>query len=136
MGRTTILSKISTFILSGGRRTTASGTRDVLTEMADSYVSAIYDTAANFTSTNPILETKQQGVETEDLTTAPKFKWGDGVTAWNSLPYATSGSGTWGSITGTLSLQTDLQGALDAKLTKNSAITGATKTKVTYDANG
>lgn len=88
MGRATILSKISTFILTGGRRTTASGTRDVLTEMADSYVSAIYDTAANFTTNNPVLETKQIGVETDALTTSPKFKIGDGVTAWNSLPYA------------------------------------------------
>lgn len=88
MGRATILSKISTFILTGGRRTTASGTRDVLTEMADSYVSAIYDTAANFTANNPILETKQHGVETDALTTLPKFKIGDGVTAWNDLPYA------------------------------------------------
>ena len=29
-----------------------------------------------------------------------------------------------------------LQAALDAKLAKNTAITGATKTKITYDANG
>lgn len=94
MGRATILSKISTFILTGGRRTTASGTRDVLTEMADSYVSAIYDTAANFTANNPILETKQHGVETDGLTTAPKFKIGDGVTAWNSLPYSNCTSQT------------------------------------------
>ena len=42
----------------------------------------------------------------------------------------------WGSITGTLSSQTDLQSALDTKLTANSPITGGTKTKVTYDANG
>ena len=42
----------------------------------------------------------------------------------------------WGAITGTLSSQTDLQSALNAKLTANSPITGATKTKVTYDANG
>lgn len=49
---------------------------------------------------------------------------------------AVSGGGTWGSITGTLSDQTDLQSALDAKLTANSPITGATKTKVTYDSKG
>lgn len=42
----------------------------------------------------------------------------------------------WGGVTGTLSNQTDLQSALDAKTTANAAITGATKTKVTYDSKG
>ena len=42
----------------------------------------------------------------------------------------------WGAITGTLSDQTDLQSALDAKLDENPPITGDTKTKITYDANG
>ncbi len=42
----------------------------------------------------------------------------------------------WGSITGTLSSQTDLQSALDGKVDENAAITGATKTKITYDAKG
>lgn len=42
----------------------------------------------------------------------------------------------WGSVTGTLSNQTDLQTALDGKVDENSAITGATKTKITYDAKG
>lgn len=46
------------------------------------------------------------------------------------------GGGTWGSITGTLSAQTDLQTALDTKVDENSAITGATKTKITYDTKG
>ena len=49
---------------------------------------------------------------------------------------AGSGGGTWGSITGTLSDQTDLQTALDSKVDENVAITGATKTKITYDAKG
>lgn len=49
---------------------------------------------------------------------------------------ATGSGGAWGSITGTLSNQTDLQNALSAKVTANSTITGATKTKVTYDAKG
>jgi hypothetical protein len=35
-----------------------------------------------------------------------------------------------------LSNQTDLQNALDAKVDENSPITGATKTKITYDAKG
>jgi len=42
----------------------------------------------------------------------------------------------WGGITGTLSTQTDLQTALDGKVDENAAITGATKTKITYDAKG
>ena len=46
------------------------------------------------------------------------------------------GGGTWGSITGTLSDQTDLQTALDGKVDENTSITGATKTKITYDSKG
>jgi len=46
------------------------------------------------------------------------------------------GAAIWGTITGTLSDQTDLQIALDAKVDENVAITGATKTKITYDAKG
>lgn len=58
---------------------------------------------------------------------------------------ASAGGASWGSITGTLSAQTDLQSALDAKLATNgngSALTGLTKTQVglanvdnTSDAN-
>jgi hypothetical protein len=46
------------------------------------------------------------------------------------------GGGIWGSITGDLSDQTDLQSALDGKVDENGAITGATKTKITYDTKG
>jgi len=49
---------------------------------------------------------------------------------------AGSGGGAWGSISGTLSDQTDLQTALDGKVDENAPITGATKTKITYDAKG
>lgn len=42
----------------------------------------------------------------------------------------------WGGVTGTLSNQTDLQTALDGKVDENTAITGATKTKITYDSKG
>ena len=77
------------------------------------------DTAANWTSNNPTLEEGEFGIETDDLgTTDAKVKIGDGSTAWTSLPYAfvsAGGAATWGSITGTLSSQTDLQSALDAK---------------------
>lgn len=53
--------------------------------------------------------------------------------------FATGGGGgstDWGDIGGTLSDQTDLQAALDGKVDENTAITGATKTKITYDAKG
>jgi hypothetical protein len=46
------------------------------------------------------------------------------------------GSVAWGSITGTLSSQTDLQTALDGKVNKNADIAVGTKTKITYDAKG
>lgn len=46
------------------------------------------------------------------------------------------GSPDWGDIGGTLSDQADLQTALDGKVDENAAITGATKTKITYDAKG
>jgi hypothetical protein len=54
----------------------------------------------------------------------------------NIPQYGGGGSTTWGSITGTLSNQTDLQTALDGKVDENAAITGSTKTKITYDAKG
>lgn len=47
-----------------------------------------------------------------------------------------AGAINWGDIIGTLSAQTDLQAALDAKVDENAAITGATKPKITYDAKG
>jgi len=46
------------------------------------------------------------------------------------------GSSIWGTITGFLANQTDLQNALDAKVDENTPITGATKTKITYDSKG
>lgn len=42
-----------------------------------------HDTAANWTSVNPVLLEGEVGIETDTL----KQKVGDGVTAWNSLPY-------------------------------------------------
>lgn len=48
------------------------------------------DTAANWTSTNPILEDGQLGFETNTL----KSKLGNGVTAWNALAYTATSSTT------------------------------------------
>lgn len=50
--------------------------------------------------------------------------------------WTVTAAAAWGSITGTLSSQTDLQTALDGKVDENPAIVGATKTKITYDAKG
>lgn len=50
--------------------------------------------------------------------------------------WTVTASAAWGSITGTLSSQTDIQSALDGKVDENVAIVGATKTKITYDAKG
>jgi len=65
------------------------------------------------------------------------FYIGDGTTLGGTLigPGA-AGAVTWGAITGTLTSQTDLNTALGTKVTGNTAITGATKTKITYDSKG
>ena len=42
------------------------------------------DTAANWTSVNPVLAAGEMGVETD----TNKFKFGDGVTVWSDLAYA------------------------------------------------
>ena len=76
-------------------------------------------TAAQWTASNRVLALGELGLETD----THKLKGGDGVTAWSSLPYISSGGGgggggggnSWGSITGSLSSQTDLQSALNAK---------------------
>ena len=53
-----------------------------------------------------------------------------------NIPLYSGATTSWGSITGTLASQTDLNSALLAKVTGNSSITGATKTKITYDSKG
>lgn len=84
------------------------------------------DTAAIWASVNPVLRLGEPGYETDTR----KVKYGDDVSAWNDLPYA-KGNPEWGDITGTLSAQTDLQSALDAK---QNTITPAALTK-TDDTN-
>lgn len=48
-----------------------------------------HDTAANWTSVNPVLAAGEIGVETD----TSKFKFGNGTSTWSELTYATSGSG-------------------------------------------
>lgn len=84
------------------------------------------DTATNWASVNPVLGLGEPGHETDTFRT----KYGDGTTPWNDLPYS-RGAVAWGQITGTLSNQTDLQAALNAK---QNTITPAALTK-TDDSN-
>ncbi len=55
---------------------------------------------------------------------------------YDILSTAPPGAAVWGTITGTLSAQLDLQAALNTKLTANIAIVPGTATKVTYDSKG
>jgi hypothetical protein len=59
------------------------------------------DTAANWTSTNPVLGLAEPGLETD----TNFIKYGDGSTAWNSLPYFSSFDPS--NITGNLLPATD-----------------------------
>jgi hypothetical protein len=45
------------------------------------------DSATNWTTANPVMAIGEPGLETNTL----KLKFGDGVSAWNTLPYATNG---------------------------------------------
>lgn len=55
------------------------------------------DTAANWTSVNPILAQGEMGLETDTI----KIKWGDGVNAWNALAYFTAAGGGGSVLKGT-----------------------------------
>lgn len=83
------------------------------------------DTNANWTTNNPTLAEGEIGIVTDAASDSVTLKIGDGSTVWTSLSYFTPGSGggaSWGSITGTLSDQTDLQTALNAKVTSGGAL--------------
>jgi hypothetical protein len=86
------------------------------------------DTAARWASVNPILAEGEMGVE---LGTNRK-KIGDGVTHWNSLPYAAAAGAAWGSVTGTLEDQSDLLTILLTEWGLNQAFTVSS---VTRDGN-
>jgi hypothetical protein len=88
--------------------------------------------------TSPIQTQLNSKQSTLTLTTTGTSGAATLIGATLNIPQYSGGGGgtTWGSITGTLSNQTDLQTALDGKVDENSAITGSTKTKITYDAKG
>jgi hypothetical protein len=72
----------------------------------------------------------------DTLVSGTNIKTINGTSVLGSGNIAISSAVAWGGVTGTLSNQTDLQTALDLKVDENAAITGATKTKITYDAKG
>jgi hypothetical protein len=103
------------------------------------------DTAANWASLNPILAQSEVGTETD----TGKAKLGDGVTAWNSLPYwagvagavasvfgrtgpvaAEPGDYTVGQVTGAAPLASP---ALTGTPTAPTQTTGDTSTKIATD---
>lgn len=57
-------------------------------QVLNSKIALRNDTAANWTSKNPVLLKGELGIESDTR----KFKFGDGVTAWNTLPYASATS--------------------------------------------
>lgn len=62
-----------------------------------------------------------------------------GVSGWTnaSISGGTSSQATWGNISGTITDQKDLTDYVQTyAVAKNSAISGATKTKITYDSKG
>jgi hypothetical protein len=72
----------------------------------------------------------------DTLVSGTNIKTVNGTSVLGSGNISISSAVAWGGVTGTLSNQTDLQTALDGKVDENSPITGATKTKITYDAKG
>lgn len=79
-----------------------------------------YDTASNWTTNNPVLLAGELGFESD----TNKFKIGDGSTAWNSLPYVSSGGS---SVTIDSSLSTTSTNPV-----QNAVITNELATKMKY----
>jgi hypothetical protein len=59
------------------------------------------DTAANWSSVNPILAQGEKGYETDSIGTSEAlYKIGDGVSTWSALSYQSSGGGAVDSVNG------------------------------------
>jgi hypothetical protein len=86
----------------------------------------------------PISSATQTALDAKQATlvSGTNIKTVNGTSVLGSGNISISSAVAWGGVTGTLSNQTDLQTALDGKVDENTAITGATKTKVTYDQKG
>jgi hypothetical protein len=79
------------------------------------------DTAANWTSVNPVLLAKELGLETD----TNKFKFGDGVTAWTGLPYAGGGGGGGGVSSVALTLPSSVFTVTGSPITSSGTLTGS-----------
>jgi len=81
--------------------------------------------ASEWAAKNPLLQRGEIGAEID----THRLKIGDGLTYWNDLPYASESVARWGDIVGTLSDQTDLQNALNGKVSTDgsSTMTGVLK---------
>ena len=97
------------------------------------------DTAANWTSVNPILAAGEAGLETDTL----KLKYGDGSTAWNSLAYLPAGNastlgGASLSTDGTFAANSDLKVPTEkaVKTYVDAATTGLWDDRGNFDASG
>jgi len=84
------------------------------------------DPAATWTSANPILGSGEMGIETD----TSLFKIGDGVTAWNSLPYGGL-QGPAGSLTEHTGTATIDFGAAPGTNTTTVTVTGQTGIQTT-----
>lgn len=85
------------------------------------------DTAANWTSVNPILASGEWGVETDNTGATPrKFKMGDGVTAWTSLPYSQPGAFVEDAIADGVTAKAPSQNAVFDALALKANLTGGT----------
>jgi len=86
----------------------------------------------------PISSATQTALDAKQATlvSGTNIKTVNGTSVLGSGNISISSAVAWGGVTGTLSNQTDLQTALDGKVDENTAITGATKTKITYDEKG
>jgi hypothetical protein len=99
-----ILKTMANYIINlTGIKDNLTGTGNVTNGKIDWTLQDFTNTASWFTTNNPVLLLGQKAIETDDLLTAPKFKIGNGVTDWNSLPYFSSGGGSGAveTVTGT-----------------------------------
>lgn len=97
-----------------------------MSKTLDARVALKNDTAVNWTSANPILLKGEMGVEIDTR----KFKFGDGVTAWNSLTYGNIASlsdlgitATSGELNYMDGVTSNVQTQLDGKAPTNHAST-------------
>lgn len=81
------------------------------------------DTAANWTSVNPVLGIGEPGIETDTTL----MKVGDGTTAWNSLPYTHNGTVTSVGVVSANGFAGSSSGGTTPNITLTTTVTGILK---------